>query len=361
MYQKKPDHISKINTILGKLSSDDLVKELRKFVKCCRPNRMAGGDGAKTAADYLVERIREIDQEKQGLLTIDEFTPDIASAKAIYQNDFEERIKGKFPAGSETYIKWEGFTQSMLSLADELKNTKGRNIIWQKLGKRFPNRIMMIGAHFDTIAYNKKTLIVDREALQPGADNNATGVALLLSLVKFLSEMDIENTVQVAFLDFQEIGMLGAKAMVDKYKEQWRSESVNFEGFVNVLMLGNDTKKYDLEKKFGNMRAYIRSSKEAGSELDEALAQKIIKWQKNFSYTTSFDLVKNSNDSSDQLRFWEQGLPAVMFGQNWENDFNQERIHTANDFVETLNFKTYHQSFSILAGGLFAWAMNIEK
>ena len=45
---------------------------------------------------------------------------------------------------------------------------------------------------------------------------------------------------------------------------------------------------------------------------------------------------------------------------DWENDLNDKQ-HTRNDFVETLNMKTLHRSIQYISGAVIAWAFDIRK
>jgi hypothetical protein len=73
-----------------------------------------------------------------------------------------------------------------------------------------------------------------------------------------------------------------------------------------------------------------------------------------------FSPLANGMSLSSQQSFWDAGIPAICFSQNWESDLNP-RINTANDFVETLNMATYVSSFRYITGALLAWNYDIVK
>lgn len=69
---------------------------------------------------------------------------------------------------------------------------------------RFPQKqSIIIGAHYDTVPGS------------PGADDNASGVAVLLSLAKALSDRPLNRPVRLIAFDLEEYGLLGSQAYVD--------------------------------------------------------------------------------------------------------------------------------------------------
>ncbi|WP_378956278.1 M28 family peptidase [Pelosinus sp. sgz500959] len=66
-------------------------------------------------------------------------------------------------------------------------SVKACNIIATKIGKEYPNEIMIIGAHYDTCE-------------NPGADDNASGIAGMLEIARLLSGITTKRTIKfIAF------------------------------------------------------------------------------------------------------------------------------------------------------------------
>jgi hypothetical protein len=147
---------------------------------------------------------------------------------------------------------------------------------------------------------------------------------------------------------------VGSHAYVEKMGDQ------KISGFINLLMLGNDSKRDDKEKKINNMKLYLRSPGEKGNENDLKLASLIFTNGKRLYSAIEFKLEANGMNSSSHVNFWEAGHPAICLSQNWESDFNP-RFHTSNDFVETLNMNTYVNAFRYIAGAVLAWNYDIVK
>ncbi|MCO4795670.1 MAG: M28 family peptidase, partial [Bacteriovoracaceae bacterium] len=312
--------------------------------------------GHSKVAPWLVSKIKELDPSGDNLLTVEEFYPDIAHAMGVYKKEFEDNISSKFSKTHPEYKKWSGFTKSIQRTLTQFKGLKGKNVVWEKKGFLSPNEVIVIGAHYDTIVYDPKTFQVDTKSDMPGADDNGTGVAALLSLIDILSELNIPKTVRIVFFDFQELGFLGSKAYVDKHLKELRSTT---KGYINVEMIGNDTKLYDKTKKLRNFKAYIRSKGDIGYFKDKKLADIIIKGGIRSNSSMKWTISPNSYDNSDHSNFWRKGIPSVAFTQNLEDDYNSKRHHTANDFPETINANSYYQAFKSIAGGIIAWNFDL--
>jgi Zn-dependent M28 family amino/carboxypeptidase len=335
------------------IDSKKLTKHLRAFVRCCAPNRMVGGAGHKKVAPFLKEYIKRLDTSKSGKLSVDEYLVDTSKAIKLYENDFKQEISTKYKNTDPIYIKWRKFTDSMTSEIAARKNIKGHNVIWEKKGRTKPNDILVIGAHFDTIANDPETLILKPDANMPGADDNGSGVAIALSMIEVFSKMNLPITVRIVFFDWEELGFLGSYAYVQKYKDEFKKK--NFLGYINLEMLGHDSKVSDKTKKFRNMRVYTRPDNK-----DRILASKITDAAKKQSTGVKFSIVENSFNSSDHINFWDEGFPAITFSQDWENDFNKKRYHSSNDFVETINFKTFYRSYLYITSGVLGYLLDIK-
>lgn len=78
---------------------------------------------------------------------------------------------------------------------------------------------VVVGAHYDTIADRSPGWRPERDAA-PGANDNGTGVAALLEIVRVFAEESradrLRRTVALVFLDEEELGMNGSRAWVER-------------------------------------------------------------------------------------------------------------------------------------------------
>ncbi|WP_138497839.1 M20/M25/M40 family metallo-hydrolase [Nostoc sp. PA-18-2419] len=84
------------------------------------------------------------------------------------------------------------------------KFTNGVNIFAERVGTNKAAKAILIGAHYDTVAFS------------PGADDNASGVAVMLEVARLLGSRPTSRTLQLAFFDQEEAGLLGSQAFVKK-------------------------------------------------------------------------------------------------------------------------------------------------
>ncbi len=359
--QEKPNSLTDVRRIVSQISRQDLTNTIREFVQCCRPNRMVGTKGNKIARKYLYDQIVRLDGgvKSKGLSSLysDTFRPQVDMAIEMYKRDFKKEIEGSYRPENPLYKKWKNFTDSVVRELGKRRGVKGVNIVWEKKGLLRPDEIIIVGAHYDNIGNKNNYQDIDPNMVVPGADDNGSGVAVALTLIEILSQLDLPKTVRVVFFDWEELGFLGSRAYVQKYKEELRKKKFN--GYINLEMLGHDSKKYDKKKLYGNMKIYIRKPKDKGSSQDLQLAQKLQMAGKKMTSFVKFEIKANSFQSSDNVSFWEESFPALTFTEDWENDFNQSRYHTSNDFVETLNLKTLYHAYRYITGATIAWAFDL--
>jgi len=82
------------------------------------------------------------------------------------------------------------------------KFDNGVNIFAERLGTNKTAKTILVGAHYDTVASS------------PGADDNASGVAVMLEVARLLGSRPTTRTLQLAFFDQEEAGLLGSQAFV---------------------------------------------------------------------------------------------------------------------------------------------------
>jgi len=341
---------SNVLKLIKNHKKEDLIQDLREFVDCCRPNRLVGTSGHNKVIPFLINKIKKITSGDSSTLVVQEFGPDLNSAISHYKKDFKIQVTQKYSESSEDYKKWKKFTDKTTDFLKSLKGVKGKNLIWEKKGSQ--NKTLIVGANIDTIVQDEE-FSINENANMPGADDNASGISILLGIIKTLGQLDLKNNVKIIFFDFQELNQLGSKAYLEEYYSDL-SKNIEVEGFVNLLMLGHDSKSKKGKKR--DFKAYIRKE----NVQDMALAQDLIKRGRTSRSSIKFDISSNESVHSDQVRFWEKGMPGVVFSQNWEDDYNRLRHHTSNDFPETLNFNTLHKSYLFLTTAIAKWALDVD-
>lgn len=353
---QEPNSSYRIQTLAGKYGKDRLVDELRNFVESAHQGRVVGTKAHDEAFNYLEKRVKALSHGEDVSHFVQEFAPDLEYAANVYEQDFKEHIESKFKASDENFQKWRRFTDQVKNFLAGLKEVKGRNLIWEKKGSINSDDVLMIAVNYDTISLDSDKMTLNLKGRSPGADDNGSGVAIALGMIEVLSQIKLPKTVRIAFFDFQEFAALGSRAYVSEYAEALKA--LKFAGVVNLLMLGHDSKFTDETKKEGNMKAYIRNPQDPSYGADKLLADGLMKAASKVSPSVRYELASNNLQSSDHVSFWHGGFPAIVFTGDWENDFNP-RNHTADDFVETINQKTFHDNFKYALGAVVSWAYDI--
>ncbi len=86
-------------------------------------------------------------------------------------------------------------------------NGEGANVVAQCLGTDTRAPVFVVSAHYDHVG-------VRNGALHPGADDNASGVAVMLAVAEHCRRTPFRRTVVFAAFDAEEAGLQGAKAFL---------------------------------------------------------------------------------------------------------------------------------------------------
>ncbi len=207
-----------------------------------------------------------------------------------------------------------------------------KNIIAVKPGVSAPLETIIIGAHYDS--YNN-----------PGADDNASGVAGVLELAKRLAKKPLARTVKfIAFTNEEppffhtpDMGsMVYAKAAAE------RNEDIK--GVVILEMIGYYSEQ-PFSQEYPPLIGFIHPNKgnfiaQISNLSSRKLARNIDSVFKNNSglpiETIILPSIVPGVDWSDHRSFWQHGYPAVMFTDT--AFYRNPNYHRPTDLPETLNY-----------------------
>lgn len=356
-YSKNPKSFLSIQNRVKKIRQKEMEKLVRDYIKESRPSRLAGTEGHKKSIEFIMSYLEKEASNDKTAITKQTFKPNVALAEEMYMADFDKQVAQKFKSSNPIYKQWSAFTNNMISFIKSRAIYAGKNIIWTKQGSDPSAGTIYLGAHYDTMANDPKTKNLTPNERQPGADDNASGTVVALLLAKYLSNIDFKETIKIVFFDWEELGFLGSEAFV---RENLNELKKNYLGYINLEMLGYDSKITDKEKKKGNMKMYIRKSNEPGAMEDRKLAEELASRGEKMAPGINFIITPNSFNASDHLYFWKNGLHAVTFSQNWETDFNPN-YHTNSDIPEALNMDTLYNSYRYIACALTAKLLEIKR
>ena len=105
-------------------------------------------------------------------------------------------------------------------------DSPSRNVIADRRGTTDDGRMVIIGAHYDTVA--------DTE----GASDNGSGVATVLTLAEYMAGRDYPFDVRIILFGSEEIGLLGSNHYVDNMSAEERANTI---AMLNFDALGSGT------------------------------------------------------------------------------------------------------------------------
>lgn len=207
-----------------------------------------------------------------------------------------------------------------------------KNIIAVKRGSVYPAEIVVVGAHYDTCG-------------NPGADDNASGLAGLLELARICSKAPLKRTIQfIAFVN-EEPPFFQTKDMGSlMFARQARAENKDIKAALVLESIGFYSDKIFSQRyppllglfypNKGNYLAVIGNLKSA------RLATYV---EKGFKRKTYFPMRSLTIDFfpaasfSDHWSFWQTGYSAVMITDT--AFLRNSNYHRDSDTFETLNYE----------------------
>ncbi len=213
-----------------------------------------------------------------------------------------------------------------------LDRVPARNISVIKRGVRYPDRYLVLGSHYDPVNLTgSNTVSAPDTTFAPGANDNATGVAVVLEMARLLRAMDTDVSVVFILFDAAELGLWGSRA----YAERARARGEDVRGMFSIDALG--TRATDFPKAF-SIDVTSRSL-DLGGEVAQAALNYTSLIPRNTSGMGYLETISNRGregcDCSDHQSFTDQGYPGVGVFQYFGADAS---FHTARDTVGAVDF-----------------------
>jgi Zn-dependent M28 family amino/carboxypeptidase len=215
------------------------------------------------------------------------------------------RAAGDHIVNSLTDFGWQ--VEEELFIVNDIA---GRNIVGKLNQGAGP--VIILGAHYDT------RVVADRSPgstePNPGANDGASGVAVLLELARVLDLDQVNNEIWLAFFDLED---QGADAIPDlDYIEgsTYMAENLEIdpEAVVVVDMVGDSDQQLPYE---------VYS--------DESLRERIWQVAEELGFGAIFIPLENRAIRDDHLPFIQKGIPAIDI-----IDFNYPYWHTVADTID---------------------------
>jgi len=248
--------------------------------------RFAGTKGEKAAANYIANRFERLNLKK-------------------LSKEYLQNFSFTLPNNPHEEIQYDSYNKDQINainVVGYLDNNKENTVI--------------IGAHYDHIGYGGIYSLdsdrMEKNKIHNGADDNASGVALLLNLAERLIKEDSSNN-NYLFIAFsaEELGLIGSKYFAEN--PLISLENANY--MINLDMVGRLNKEKELSI-FG-----------AGTS---PIFKQIINSLNN---SFSLKIIDDGTGPSDHTSFYNKGIPVLFFNSGSHQDY-----HRSTDDFELINF-----------------------
>lgn len=194
--------------------------------------------------------------------------------------------------------------------------------------------LLVVGAHYDSVPQS------------PAADDNASGVAALLELARWVQPRltpASRGRLQLVAYDLEEYGLLGS----DAHSEELRLAGTTFLGMVSLEMLGYTDSRPGSQQlpphlvghypDVANFIGVVGNVASAGLLQEFAAGMKSVAGLpvEALAVPGQGELIPQTR-LSDHSSFWDRGFPALMLTDT--SFFRNPHYHQTTDTAETLDF-----------------------
>ncbi len=294
---------------------------------------LMAGDGRMSVEKDVIstENLKGHVERIQFDRSLDEACPGLEQAAQYIEKEF---LKVGLDV-SEDRFEWQGKSY--------------RNIVGDKTGKTFPKRVLILGAHYDTVPGS------------PGADDNASAVSVLLEVARAIQAVPLKYTVRFVAFSLEEYEFAGSV----HYAGNLKKGEEEILGMICLEMVGFTGPKqnyppYINPKYYPNVGDFIAIIGNGGSE---QLLEKVSRTFKTRvpELPSEFLVVPKNGEGMEEVRlsdhstFWDYGFQALMITDT--AFLRNPNYHLPSDRMETLDFKFMRK----VATGVFYSLVELAK
>jgi len=199
-----------------------------------------------------------------------------------------------------------------------------RNVVGVKYGDMEPDRVLVIGGHFDSVVYGPGT---DPYTWAPGADDNGSGTTGTLEIARVLKDFPTDKTLYFVPFAAEEQGLYGSS----HFAEEASNNYMDIVFMLNMDMIGYEH--------FPPWDVDIETNSSSTDYVDLMGEMAIL-------YTDSIvpELYYTTSGYSDHWSFLTRGYKAVLViednvvADNVDSSEFNWNLHTNYDVVDSLNF-----------------------
>jgi len=234
-------------------------------------------------------------------------------------------------AAVESFIEKE-LASYGLSVESDYFPYKGKNFrnIIGRLGVRRAAPLTILAAHFDSVEGT------------PGADDNASGVAVLLEAARFLSRARLRSQLLFCAFNLEELNMVGSTYFAKKLK----TAGAKVEAMISVEMVGYTDSRPGSQKYPTGLSWFYPDRGDfigvIGNWNSNALLRRFARQMRQVPGLPVETLSVPGNGGlvpavrlSDHSPFWDAGYPALMVTDT--SFYRTPHYHGPTDTLDTLN------------------------
>ncbi len=221
-----------------------------------------------------------------------------------------------------------------LDVTKQVFSSTGYNIFGTKQGTKYPNKKVIICAHFDSMPAGAKA---------PGADDNGSGTAAVIEAARILKEYDTPYTMVFALWDEEEQGLIGSAY----YASKAAADGDTIIAVINMDMIAWN--------RSNSNRIELHTDNTSGSN---SIVNKMVdlNTQLNLGFNTA--IINPGATYSDHASFWNNNYPAVLVIED-DNDFNAY-YHTIGDTLGNFNFSYFDRASKLSIATFLSYAFNLN-
>lgn len=204
-----------------------------------------------------------------------------------------------------------------------------RNIIGQ-IGNPGADSLVILGAHFDAVEG------------APGADDNGSGVAVLLEAARVLAQVPLHSRVLICAFNLEELNMIGSTHLAEKL----RTAGTRVEAMISLEMVGYVDSQPGGQRYPAGLRWFYPDRGDfigiIGNFKSTSLLRRVAGEMRRVAGLPVETLTVPGKGElipavrlSDHAPFWDAGYPALMITDTAM--FRNPHYHTAGDALDTLN------------------------
>jgi Zn-dependent M28 family amino/carboxypeptidase len=245
-------------------------------------------------------------------------------SKSKFIDEVSFWLKHELEKNGQTDVRFHHYTEKGYNLKNVICHIRGLS-----------DKVILVCAHYDSRMEN----LGDSKSRAPGADDNASGMSVILDISRVIANLQFEYSIQLVFFSGEEQGQWGSQ----HYAKFIKDNNVPLQRLINLDMVGYPSRdSYDcvVERDIGN-------SNISNDQYSEEFAQSIEEIAK---LNTTINTIPGPIYDSDYMPF--EALGYVVAGIYDGGAENYPYYHSSKDESIYLDTKYVSEIAKIILGVL---------